>query len=115
VPLITGWFLYEARKDINNSRSGKQTSLRNKSVHEHYLEIRSFHAPELAHKGIVVPSGIRRSADEPAGAVVGNEHAIGLERLEDCLGFRAEICRNDIRGFEPHAHAHGWQIGACVA
>src|SRR5690606_3897637 len=61
-------------------------------------------------EGVVVPARVGRAADVPAAAVVGEEHAVSLERGEDDADLRREAGDVEV-GAEPYAHAHGRQVG----
>ncbi len=49
----------------------------------------------------------------PAAPVVGEDHSVGLERLEDHL-YLGRIAGSGERGLEAHAHAHRWQARGCA-
>ena len=62
----------------------------------------------------VVPALVGRARHEPVPAVVGEEHAVLLEAVEDDARLRRERARVEGR-LEPHAHPHGRAVGAAVA
>src|SRR5690606_957557 len=77
------------------------------AVHADDLERRGRYGLEGA-EGVVVPARVGRAADVPAAAVVGEEHAVSLERGEDDADLRREAGDVEV-GAEPYAHAHGRQ------
>src|SRR2546429_9899246 len=58
----------------------------------------------------VVPARVGGAADEPAAAVVGDEHPVLLQRGED--GQRGAVVRRQVeRRLETESLAHGWIDG----
>src|SRR6185503_15384135 len=54
------------------------------------LEVRAGDTAQLFDQLVVVPALVGRAGDIPVRAVVGQDHAVGLERLQNDLGIVRE-------------------------
>ena len=78
------------------------------------FEVRSLDGIQLIDERVVVPIWVVQSADIPvsAGAVVGHEHAILLERRQNDFHLWIKRGRNWIRSFQAEAQPHRRRRGA---
>ena len=63
---------------------------------------------------LVGPSVVRGSLEVPVAPVVGEDHAVLLERTEDDL-HRGRVAGDVERSLQAHAHPHRWQVRVRVA
>ena len=67
---------------LGRARDAPAGLRRHQPVHPHHLEVRTLHLAQLGLERGVVPARVGRAADVPVGAVVREDHAVGLQRVQ---------------------------------
>src|SRR5262249_59469348 len=98
-----------ASADGSGRAIGRWRALAEQRARVHHLEGAAGHRLELVQV-VVVPARVAGAGDEPARAVVGDHHAVLLERVEHHAGLAGEA-RDVEAGLQAQAQAQGREVG----
>ena len=93
------------KADGRDCRAWPESGVIIKPGNVHHFKIRSVQAAQIVQV-VIVPARIRRAGKEPGRAVIGDHHAVLLERAQDDLVGRRKAGNIEVRA-QPEANAHG--------